>query len=359
MTEEYINMLLISRNVYTKQSFMSFLSSKIRRLFISVQYITFKRSLNLFRVGLSYFISKSGIQKTNKLSPFFLSIETANYCNLNCPECPVGTRDITKIVPQLFDLALYKKIIDEQKSTLQHVILYFQGEPLLNTKLEEFIEYAHKARIYTSTSTNGQLLSNFSEMIVRSGLDKLIVSVDGSTQETYDNYRVGGVLQKTLEGIKQVVYWKNELKSVTPLIEIQFIVMKSNEHQMEEMKLLAKSLKVDRLRFKTAQLYEFEFGNDRLTSISKYARYERLHDGTFAIKSKLPNHCKRLWGGAVINSRGSVLPCCFDKESENSFGNVDNQSFRSVWHNKKASGFRDSILQNRKQYEMCRNCTSK
>ena len=338
---------------------MTFFFDKIRRLFITFRYITFKRSFNLFSIGFSYFLSRIGIQKINKLSPFFLSIETANYCNLNCPECPVGIRDVTKIVPQLFDLTLYKKIINEQKSTLQHVILYFQGEPLLNSKLNEFVEYAHKARIYTSTSTNGQLLCDYAEKIVQSGLDKLIVSVDGSTQETYENYRVGGLLQKTLDGIKQLVYWKTELRSATPLIEIQFIVMKSNEHQLNEMKLLAKSLKVDRLRFKTAQLYDFEDGNNRLTTFSKYARYKQLSDGTYAIKSKLPNHCMRLWSGAVINSRGNILPCCFDKESEFSFGNVNNQTIPAVWHNKKASDFRDSILQNRKQYEMCRNCTSK
>jgi len=338
---------------------MTFFYNKIRRLFITFRYVTFKRSFNLFRIGFSYFLSRIGIQQTNKLSPFFLSIETANYCNLHCPECPVGIRDVTKIVPQLFDLTLYKKIIDEQKSTLQHVILYFQGEPLLNSKLNEFVEYAHIAKIYTSTSTNGQLLCDYAEKIVQSGLDKLIVSVDGSTQETYENYRVGGSLQKTLDGIKQLVYWKNELKSATPLIEIQFIVMKSNEHQLNEMKLLAKNLQVDRLRFKTAQLYDFEDGNKRLTTISQYARYKQMTDGTYAIKSKLPNHCMRLWSGAVINSRGNILPCCFDKESEFSFGNINNQTVQTVWHNKKASDFRDSILQNRKQYEMCRNCTSK
>jgi radical SAM protein with 4Fe4S-binding SPASM domain len=311
-------------------------------------------------MGLSYLLSIVGQQKTAGLSPTFLSVETSNYCNLHCPECPVGTGQNPKLGQAKFDLTLYKKLIDEQKPTVQHVILYFQGEPLLNKQLPEFIEYAHRARIYTSTSTNGQLLNKKNAKdIVLSGLDKLIISVDGSTQETYESYRKGGKLQKTLDGIQEIVFWKNELKSATPLLEIQFIVLKTNEHQLQDMKKLAKSLHADRLTFKTAQLYDFENGNKLLTTIDKYARYKQLANGKYAIKSNQPNRCGRLWGGAVVNARGEVLPCCFDKSSEYSFGNINNQSFSDCWHSKKASDFRASILQNRKRYEMCRNCTSR
>lgn len=334
--------------------------NRIKRFFISVRYVTFKRTVNFIKLNISYFLSRFGIQLNNRLSPFFLSVETSNYCNLHCPECPVGRRQITRADAAHFDLTLYKKLIDDQKGTLQHVILYFQGEPLLNKQLAEFVDYAHQTRIYTSTSTNGQLLNkkNAKELVL-SGLDKLIVSVDGATQETYEQYRVGGKLEKTLDGIRELVRCKAELKSATPLIEMQFIVLKSNEHQLSKMKKLARELRVDRLRFKTAQLYEFEQGNKLLTSIDKFARYKKMANGNYEIKNNLPNHCWRLWNGGVVNAKGELLPCCYDKESEFSFGNINDASFSETWHNKKASGFRDSILQNRKQYEMCRNCTGK
>jgi radical SAM protein with 4Fe4S-binding SPASM domain len=339
---------------------MQLFLNKIRRFFVSINYITLKRSVNFVQLIFSYLISLTGRHKITNLSPFFLSIETANYCNLHCPECPVGTGQNPKTGHAKFDLTLYKRLIEDQKSTLQHVILYFQGEPLLNNQLQEFIQYAHNARIYTSTSTNGQFLNKKNAKdLVTSGLDKLIVSVDGSTQETYETYRVGGRLQKTLDGIQEIIYWKNELNSATPLIEMQFIVLKTNEHQLHDMKKIARKLKVDRLTFKTAQLYDFEHGNKLLTSLNKYARYKKVKDGTFEIKSDLPNHCWRLWNGAVVNAYGGVLPCCFDKGSDFSFGNVNDDSFATNWHTKKASDFRDGILKNRKQYEMCRNCTSK
>jgi radical SAM protein with 4Fe4S-binding SPASM domain len=257
-----------------------------------------------------------------------------------------------------FDSLLYKKLINELKPTLEHIILYFQGEPFLNNRLPELIKYAHDSRIYTSTSTNGQFLNKKNaKEIVQSGLDKIIISIDGSTQPVYETYRVGGDLQKAIDGINYLIEWKKTLVSITPIIEIQFLVLKSNEHQMKEMQKMAKSLHVDRLTFKTAQLYDFENGSNLLTTKSRYARYKKTDNGTYILKGKQPNRCWRAWSGAVINVHGEVLPCCFDKTSEYSFGNILEHSFLSCWQSKKAWGFRDKIIKNRKQFDMCRNCT--
>ncbi len=332
---------------------------KIRYIFNITSYLSFNKALNLFRLLFSYIFSIGNLQKHQKCMPFFLSVEVSNYCNLHCPECPVGIRKIAKTEKASFDFSLYKNLIDELKPTLQQIILYFQGEPMLNKQLPQLIEYAHKAKIFTSTSTNGQFLNKeYARLIVISGLDKLIISVDGTTQEVYETYRVGGNLEKTLDGIRHIVFWKNELNSLTPLVEIQFLVLKTNEHQMAEMKQLAKTLKVDRLTFKTAQLYDFEIGNNLLPTKNKYSRYKKMKDGKYVIKGSQSNYCGRLWSGAVVNVHGDVLPCCFDKASEHSFGNIHEYSFSACWQSKKAFDFREKVLENRKQFEMCRNCMS-
>ena len=337
---------------------MKHISNKIKQLIILISYVSNNKIVNWFTLIISYLFPFSKLQKHLHLNPHFISIEVTNFCNLKCPECPVGIRKNSNFKKSHFNIELYKKIIDELKPTLQHIILYFQGEPLLNKQLSEFIQYAHNSEIYTSTSTNGQLLTkNNAKIIIKSGLDKLIVSVDGSTQETYEKYRVGGSLEKAIEGIRNIVSQKKELNSATPLIEIQFLVLKSNEHQILEMKLLAKELEVDRLTFKTAQLYDFENGNELMPTINRFSRYKKIENGKYKIKNQQPNHCWRMWSGAVVNVNGEVLPCCFDKASEYSFGNVLESSFSECWNNKKASGFREKILQNRKQFEMCRNCT--
>ncbi len=331
---------------------------KIRFSFHIANYLTIRKMVNLSVLAFSYLLSFLKIERYKRCMPFFLSVEVANYCNLKCPECPVGTKKNTKIIAKTIDYELYIKLINEMKPTLLHLILYFQGEPLLNKQLPELIQYAHQARIFTSTSTNAQFVTkDNAKLLVLSGLDKIIISVDGSTQETYQKYRIGGRLDKAIDGIKQLIFWKNELKSITPMVEIQFLVLKTNEHQMAEMRLLAKSLKANRMSFKTAQLYDFENGNALMPSKKRYSRYKKNHNGKYVLKGKQPNRCLRLWSGGVVNAHGEVLPCCFDKESNNSFGNVSSASYSACRHNEKASGFRESILQNRKQYEICRNCT--
>jgi radical SAM protein with 4Fe4S-binding SPASM domain len=290
--------------------------------------------------------------------PSFISVEPANFCQLHCPECPVGKMRTKKSDAQFFGNSTFKNLINELKLTLCHVIFYFQGEPLLNKNLPEMIRYAHRAEIYTSTSTNAQTLNaEMAKSLVESGLDKLIVSIDGTTQETYEKYRQGGSLKKATEGVKQLLKWRNELKSETPFLEIQFLVLKTNEHEITEMQNLAKTLGADKLTFKTAQLYDFENGHELLTSIKKYARYELRTDGKYHIKATQPNRCWRLWSGAVVSTKGDVLPCCFDKNSDFPFGNINNSSFFACWHSEKATDFRKKILQNRKQFAICRNCT--
>jgi len=338
---------------------MKALLYNLQRLLIFIHYLSILKVVNFFKLILSFLFPGMRLHNFLNIYPLFISVEITDFCNLHCPECPVGIGNISQKHKSSFDFQLFKDLIDELKPKLQHVILYFQGEPFLNNQFIKFIQYAHDAGIYTSTSTNGQFLNRKNaQEIVLSGLDKIIVSIDGSTQQIYEAYRIGGSLQKALDGIKLLVELKITLKSVTPLIEIQFLVLKTNEHQMSEMKQLTKFLKADRLSFKSAQLNDFENGNKFLTTKNRYARYKRIKDGKFVIKGRQSDSCWRLWSGGVINAHGEVLPCCFDKSSQHSFGNIRKNSFLNCWHSAKASEFRGNILKNRKQFDMCRNCTN-
>ena len=142
---------------------------------------------------------------------------------------------------------------------LLYLVFYFQGEPYLNPDFLEMVKYASQKKIYTATSTNAHYLTDQNaKRTIESGLDRLIISIDGSTQEVYQQYRVGGNLEKVLEGAKNIVKWKKELKSKTPFIFFQFLVVKPNEHQLEDIQKLAKEVGVDEVRFKTAQVYDYE-----------------------------------------------------------------------------------------------------
>ena len=139
------------------------------------------------------------------------------------------------------------------------------------------VKYASSKKIYTATSTNAHYLNDENaKRTVESGLDRLIISIDGTTQEIYQQYSVGGNLDKVIEGAKNIVKWKKELKSKTPFIFFQFLVVRHNEHQIEEVKKMAKEIGVDQVRFKTAQVYDYENDPNKLIpTIDKYSRYKK------------------------------------------------------------------------------------
>jgi len=258
------------------------------------------------------------------------------------------------------NIELFQKIIDETSPYLLNLILYFQGEPYTNPLFIKMIKYASIEKgIFTTTSTNGHFLSNLkAKETVESGLNRLIVSIDGTTQEIYERYRKGGNLELVKQNIKNVVRWKKELKSKTPQIIMQFIVFQFNEHQIPEVYKLAKELNVDKVELKSAQIYNFEHDSTLIPSVSKYSRYKQNSGGSYEIKSKLKNQCQRLWESTVITWDGKLIGCCFDKDGVYSSGNVKNNSFKNIQNNNKSKEFRKKILQNRKQFSICRNCTS-
>lgn len=319
--------------------------------------LTFKRIVNLVKLWASYKSSKKHKRSYNPALPSSISIEPTTSCNLRCPECPSGLRSFTRPTGMLKEKT-FKKVIDELAETLLYLTFYFQGEPYLNPNFLDLVHYAHQKKIYTATSTNAHYLNDeVAKKTVESGLDRLIISIDGTTQDTYQSYRIGGKLDKVLEGTKNIVKWKKKLKSSTPHVMFQFLVVKPNEHQVDEVKKLAKEMGVDQLVLKTAQIYDFENGNDLIPTIDKYSRYKKEKDGRFSIKNKLLDHCWKMWHSCVITWDGKIVPCCFDKDATFDMGSLAQNKFESIWNSKPYLKFRENLFKSRSSIEMCNNCT--
>lgn len=289
--------------------------------------------------------------------PVSISVEPTTSCNLRCPECPSGLRSFTRPTGML-DQQFFKNTIDELSSTLTYLLFYFQGEPYLHPQFLELVNYAASKNIYTATSTNAHYLNEENaRKTVESGLDRLIVSIDGTTQDTYASYRVGGKLDKVIKGTENVIKWKKKLKSKTPHIIFQFLVVRPNEHQVKDVEMLAKQLGVDEVGFKTAQIYNYKNGSELIPTIDKYSRYKKLEDGHYTIKSKLLNHCWKMWHSCVITWDGKVVPCCFDKDAHHQLGNLKAENFEKLWNGEAYRQFRASLIQSRSKIDMCQNCT--
>ena len=289
--------------------------------------------------------------------PISMAIEPTTSCNLRCPECPSGLRQFTRPIGML-EPSFFKTTIDSVYKELIYLTFYFQGEPYLNPNFLEMVRYASDKGIYTSTSTNAHYLNKEqAKKTVESKLDRLIISIDGTTQQTYEQYRIGGTLQKVIDGTKHIVAAKKELKSGTPHIVFQFLVVKPNEHQLNDVEQLAAELGVDEVVFKTAQVYDFENGNPLIPVNETYSRYKKQADGTYSIKNKLLDQCWRMWSSCVVTWDGVVVPCCFDKDAKHPLGDLKTQSFKELWGSVKYQNFRHSVLRSREEIDICKNCS--
>ena len=285
-------------------------------------------------------------------SPSFLSIEPTNFCDLKCPACPSGTGELTRAKGYI-DFDLFQQIVDTQKKYLLNIIFHFQGEPTLHADLAKMIAYAHENKIYTMFSTNAQNLGHSIKSISKSGLDKIIISLDGLTQETYNKYRINGEISKVYSALESLLKIS---KSERPKIELQFLVFSHNEHEIADLVAIKKKYQIDTISIKTAQIYS----SDQIAMLPKKSRYSRYiidENGNAQIKAKLPNYCKRIIFGSVITWDGNLVPCCFDKDADYICGNVDMKSVDAIRNDKLYSDFIDSVFTQRKKISMCNNCT--
>ena len=318
--------------------------------------LTPTRFINALKIFLSYHISKRLKKNYHSGYPIAISIEPTTSCNLRCPECPSGLRSFSRPIGMLAP-ELNKSIIDQLGKELTYITYYFQGEPYLNKDFLSMVDYASKQNIYTATSSNGHYLDDDNcKETIESGLKRLIISVDGTSQSSYEKYRIGGNFNKVIDGTKNIVHWKKKLKSKTPFIIWQFIVFGHNEHEVDDIQKLAKEIGVDHLSIKTAQIYNFESGSDLLPKNPKYSRY--IKKGlSYKIKNGLLSHCWRMWHACVITWDGKIVPCCFDKDGTYQLGGLNNHLFKSIWKGVEYSRFRRLILKSRRNIDICQNCS--
>ena len=324
--------------------------------FFYLKTLSPKRLWNILKIFFSYQLSRRTKKNAHRGYPVAISIEPTTSCNLRCPECPSGLRSFSRPIGML-QSELNKSIIDQLKEELTYITYYFQGEPYLNQDFLKMVGYASAHNIYTATSSNGHYFTDKNcKQTIKSGLKRLIISIDGINQESYSKYRVGGDFNKVIEGTKNMVQWKRKLKAQTPFIIWQFIIFGHNENEVDEIKQMAKDVGVDYLSLKTAQIYNFESGSELLPKNFKYARYKK-EELSYKIKNGLLSHCWRMWHACVITWDGKIVPCCFDKDGSYQLGELSRFSFKSIWNGEEYNRFRRLILKSRSNIDICQNCS--
>ncbi len=328
---------------------------------------------------MNYALSLFGIVHISHY-PTFLTIEPANICQLACPQCPVGrakkhtTGDAGGSLHTPFpDYPL--SLLAEGFRHAHTVQFYFQGEPLLNPRLPELIREVAQQGLYTIVSTNAQTLDRaMAKRLVVSGLHRIIISMDGLSQSSYEAYRKGGRVEKARAAIRylreerDIARRQRLISGDYPIIELQCLLLRSNEREQALMRKTYRLLGADRLTFKTAQFYDYQYGNPLMPARDRDRRYEHCADGTYRMKRHPLRRlwqaltgispCYRLWAGCVLTTDGNVLPCCYDKQHTHAYGNIHTASLATIFQSKQANTFRRKAIRAPfpQAPEMCQNC---
>ena len=292
--------------------------------------------------------------------PYWLTIDPTNFCTLKCPFCPTGQGRNSR-TKAILSLDNFKRIIDKLGPYLIHIDFCNWGEPLLNRQIYEMIKIAEQYSIDTKVDSNFNHFSEEdAEKMVISGLNKIIVSIDGITPETYSKYRVGGDFNQAMNNLKLLLKKKRQLKRSNPYISWQFLVFRHNEHEIQEVRRMASDLGVDHVGITKA----FIGNKDWIPFNEDYSHYrkEEINSQYTSEYFKVAEEakCNWLWEAIVINPEGSVSPCCSVEDEKDDFGNIFQQSFIEIWNNEKYRVARrynkDRKIIQGKDNNICINC---
>lgn len=317
--------------------------------------LSWRKRTNLFRIGLNRLFP---ISRTLG-RPYMAHISPSGLCDLDCELCPKSDPETQgrRLLP--FDT--FKKFIDEAGETLIYIILWSWGEPLLNPDIARMIAYAKERDILSVTSTNlNRITREEAAGLVTSGLDGLIVALDGSSAETYSRLRPGGDFDRVVENTRILMEEKRRAGGRLPIVNLRMVVSRENEGEVDDFWQLARNLGVDMVSikaFSTRQPGYSDPEHDRrfAPETEKY-RWYRYHPDFSTDKKPHRYSCKFPWTKPTLFADGTVISCEFDLRYDFPFGNINRQSFDEIWFSPQAEAFRKKFLRNRDAFAFCRDC---
>src|SRR5579871_5408056 len=162
--------------------------------------------------------------------PAHMKIELTNYCNLACPMCPHEQmeRAVGYMKPELF-----RRVIDMASPELEFAYLHHLGESLFHGRIGDFIRYGRSKGVAMGLSTNATYLDGRkARVLLESGLDFLVISLDGATPDTYARIRVGGDFATTIKNVRAFFALKEQVANALTVV-VQMIVTDENRAEVE------------------------------------------------------------------------------------------------------------------------------
>lgn len=304
-------------------------------------------------------ISRSGVTFNYCLGmPHRLFLEVTNSCNLNCALCPTGKGLLRRKKTQM-RFADFKKIIDQMKNYLIEIEIGGFGEPFLNEDIYRMLGYIKNKGIFVEIYTNFLTLDKEGiERLVDFRVDKLVISLDAWDADSYLRYKGIDGFSKVVANLKYLVDIRKEKQHKKPLVNLQFIMIKDNLSQIDEIRKLAEEIGVDILVLKTPNLYLGNSNNCPNLELEKRFLSPDFNRYRFINGLKILS-CPWVWDSLIIYVNGDVGPCCYDAQGDYILGNVFSENIGDIWNNKRYKGFRKSIIHNTNNHKLCTFCVER
>ena len=297
-----------------------------------------------------------------------MDIEPTTGCNFRCTMCQVSSPNFSS---KNLDFEMFKKVIEDNNQLLK-IKLQGMGEPLVNSKFFDMVDFASKRGIVSEITTNGSLLNEANIVkLFNSNLSRITISIDGATSETFEKIRVKSNFNEVVRNCKNLVkHFKKKI--IRPEISAWCVIQNDNVSEFNKVYELCKEIGFDKL---TYQFYLSGWGKDEWNIINKNKRIDikNIKDQIKEVQIKgskegmeinifdenllsFSRQCVWPWESSYISKTGNVVPCCIiGDEKVVSFGNIKDNSFKEIWNSEKYKKFRKDI-KNNKIPDYCKNC---
>jgi radical SAM protein with 4Fe4S-binding SPASM domain len=265
-------------------------------------------------------------------------VETTAKCNLYCPMCPRETHRQPKAD---MDDQVFEALVGQAGATAEHMMLIGLGEPFMDPKIFDRIEFCHRHSVSTLLSTNGTFLDEaLAERVLRSPLEQITLSFDGASKETFEFYRKGAKFEKVRENFVRFARMKRERRAKLQVV-VQMVRMERNAGEVDEFVRFWSALPgVDQVRIKEDE--------------TNLMRPSAGHD-----PGEWRHPCHYLWRGPVyVKQNGDVYPCCQSYMLDGApLGNLREAALAELWNGEAMRRLRAAHVAGRAgEIDMCARC---
>jgi radical SAM protein with 4Fe4S-binding SPASM domain len=265
-------------------------------------------------------------------------VETTAKCNLYCPMCPRETHKQPKA-----DMAgdVFERLVRQSGRTAEHMMLIGLGEPFMDARILERIEFCHSHSISTLLSTNGTFLDErVAAKVLDSPLEQITLSFDGASKETFEFYRKGARFEKVRDNFVRFAAMKHTRRSRLQVV-VQMVRMERNAGEVDAFVRFWSGVPgVDRVRIKEDE-----------------TNLMRPDAGHAAGEWKHP--CHYLWRGPLyVKQSGDIYPCCQSYMLDGTpLGNLAEQPLAHIWNSDAIRRMRGAHASGRAhEIEICARC---